>query len=192
MADQSEYTELIELILSGNRIAYGELYEKTIQDVYRNVYFLLENKSDVDDVIQDIYIQAYKSLKKYDSNRQFKPWLMGIAMKQIQSYRRKRWRQLRIAKKVEKYQQGMVLDIADDIIDKIDNKHLVSLVESLPYKLKQVIILRYLNEYSQEDVAKIIGIPIGTVKSRISAALKKLRQHGYNSHPILLEKVRNA
>ncbi|MRU04757.1 sigma-70 family RNA polymerase sigma factor, partial [Bacillus anthracis] len=46
----------------------------------------------------------------------------------------------------------------------------------LPYKLKQVIILRYLHDYSQEEVAQILHIPIGTVKSRIHAALKKLRQ----------------
>ncbi|MEJ9371380.1 sigma-70 family RNA polymerase sigma factor, partial [Schinkia azotoformans] len=60
----------------------------------------------------------------------------------------------------------------------------------LPYKLKQVIILRYLNDYSQEEVAKILEIPIGTVKSRINAALKKLREKVKNRN--ISEKVRNV
>ncbi|MNI95983.1 ECF RNA polymerase sigma factor SigW [compost metagenome] len=46
----------------------------------------------------------------------------------------------------------------------------------LPFKLKQVIILHYLQEYSQEEIAAILEIPLGTVKSRIHAALQKLRQ----------------
>lgn len=48
-------------------------------------------------------------------------------------------------------------------------------MERLPYKLKQVVILHYLNEYNQEEIADALGIPLGTVKSRIHAALKKLR-----------------
>ncbi len=57
----------------------------------------------------------------------------------------------------------------------------------LPYKLKQVIILRYLHDYSQEEVANILDIPVGTVKSRIYAALKKLRQKEHGGNIILKE-----
>ncbi|GMB10143.1 RNA polymerase sigma-70 factor (ECF subfamily) [Thermolongibacillus altinsuensis] len=182
MDDQNEYNQLIELILSGNKQAYGELYEKTIQDVYKTVHFLIEDKDDVDDLVQDIYIQVYKSLRKYDRDRQFKPWLMGIVIKQAQAYRRKRWVRLRIAKKAEEYEQATVLDFSNDIIDKITNQQLVNLVNELPYKLKQVIILRYLNGYSQEEVARILEIPLGTVKSRIHSALNKLRVKGKNKN----------
>ncbi|MNY71690.1 RNA polymerase sigma-E factor [compost metagenome] len=53
---------------------------------------------------------------------------------------------------------------------------LMDKVKSLPYKLRQVIVLHYLQEYSQEEAAAILGIPLGTVKSRIHAALQKLRR----------------
>ncbi|AMM94882.1 RNA polymerase sigma factor [Peribacillus simplex] len=193
MSDQNDLISSIKLFLKGEKQAYDELYEKTIQSVYRNVHFLIDEKADIDDVIQDIYIEVYKSLRKYDCERPFKPWLMGIVIRQLQTYRRKRWMRLRISKKAEAEVavQINVPDFSHDIIDKISNQQLVDLVNQLPYKLKQVVILRYLNDYSQEEVARILEIPIGTVKSRIHASLRKLNAKGKESQ-LFLEKVRNV
>lgn len=191
MFNQNEYSQLISLILSGNQQAYSELYEKTIHYVYKNVHFLIEEKSDVDDLIQDIYIEVYKSLRKYDSERPFMPWIMGIAIKQIQSYRRKKWMRLRIVKKAEAFEHAKDIDFTTDVVDQIDNQYLIDLVNRLPFKLKQVIILRYLNDHSQEEVAGILDIPLGTVKSRINSALTKLRSNDHGKK-ILLEKVGNV
>lgn len=191
MRDQPDLLNTINCFLNGETQAYDDLYEKTIQTVYKNVHFLIDEKADVDDVVQDIYIQVYKSLRKYDCERPFKPWLTGIVIKQLQAYRRKRWMRLRISKKAEEVKQVTAPDFSNEIVEKISNQHLVDLVNQLPYKLKQVVILRYLNDYSQEEVARILEIPIGTVKSRIHASLKKLNAHGKESL-ILLEKVRNV
>ncbi|PEP27976.1 sigma-70 family RNA polymerase sigma factor [Bacillus wiedmannii] len=176
MKDETEYIDLIQLTLSGNKEAYSELYDKTIQEVYKTAHFLIEDKTDVDDVVQEIYIQLYESLRKYDSEKPFRPWLIGLGIKQIHYYRRKRWMRLRIIKKAEEQRKPVQIDFSNDIVSKISNKKLIELIHKLPYKLKQVIILRYLHDYSQEEVAHILHIPIGTVKSRIHAALKKLRQ----------------
>ncbi|NRD76813.1 sigma-70 family RNA polymerase sigma factor [Bacillus sp. BRMEA1] len=191
MCDQNKDNQLICRILSGNQQAYGELYEKTIPYVYKTVHFLVEEKNDVDDLVQDIYFQVYQSLRKYDGKREFKPWLMGIAMKQIQSYRRKRWMRFRIAKKAEEYEHVAEIDFTNHVVDKMANEFLIHLVNELPFKLKQVVILRYLNDHSQEEVANILEIPVGTVKSRINAALNKLRSNEQGKK-IFLEKVRNA
>ncbi|EJQ49828.1 sigma-70 family RNA polymerase sigma factor [Bacillus wiedmannii] len=176
MKVEAVYTDLIQLTLSGNKEAYSKLYDKTIQEVYKTAHFLIKDKTDVDDVVQEIYIQLYESLCKYDSKKPFRPWLIGLAIKQIHSYRRKRWMRLRIIKKAEEQRKPEQIDFSNDVVSKISNKKLIELIHKLPYKLKQVIILRYLHDYSQEEVAQILHIPIGTVKSRIHAALKKLRQ----------------
>lgn len=99
MEKEAEYDHLIQLTLSGNQAAYGELYDKTIEAVYKTVHFLLEEKSDVDDVVQEIYMQLYQSLSQFDQERPFRPWLMGLAVRQIHSYRRRRWIRLRIVKR---------------------------------------------------------------------------------------------
>ncbi|AKG33624.1 sigma-70 family RNA polymerase sigma factor [Paenibacillus durus] len=167
-------SELAALVLAGSREAYSELYEKTITEVYRTVRFLIGESSDTDDVVQEIYIQAYRSLGQYDAARPFRPWLMGVVMRQIRSYRRKSWNHIRLIKKA---QQSIALayDFSGEVVDKISNRPLIASVERLPFKLKQVVILHYLNEYSQEEIADALDIPLGTVKSRIHAALKKLR-----------------
>ncbi|TCW55272.1 RNA polymerase sigma-70 factor (ECF subfamily) [Bacillus thuringiensis] len=176
MKGETVYTDLIQLTLSGNKEAYSKLYDKTIQEVYKTAHFLIEDKMDVDDVVQEIYIQLYESLRRYDSKKPFRPWLIGLAIKQIHSYRRKRWMRLRIVKKAEEQRKPVQIDFSSDVVSKISNQKLIELIHKLPYKLKQVIILRYLHDYSQEEVAHILHIPMGTVKSRIHAALKKLRQ----------------
>lgn len=176
MKGEIDYAHLIQLTLSGNKEAYSKLYDKTIQEIYKTAHFLIEDKTDVDDVVQEIYIQLYESLRKYDSEKPFRPWLTGLAIKQIHSYRRKRWMRLRIIKKAEEQRKSVQIDFSNDVVSEISNQKLIELIHKLPYKLKQVIILRYLHDYSQEEVAQILHIPIGTVKSRIHAALKKLRQ----------------
>lgn len=176
MKGEIDDTHLIQLTLSGNKEAYSELYDVTIHEVYKTAHFLIDDKADVDDVVQEIYIQLYESLRKYDSEKPFRPWLIGLVIKQIHSYRRKRWMRLRIIKKAEEQRKPVQSDFSNDVVSKISNRKLIELIHKLPYKLKQVIILRYLHDYSQEEVAEILHIPIGTVKSRIHAALKKLRQ----------------
>lgn len=156
-------------------------YMKTIRDVYQTVTFLVRERSDVDDVVQEIYIQVHRSLGQFDVTRPFRPWLMGLVMRQIHAYRRKRWTHLRILKKSEQTDQVMENDFSSEVVDKISNLPLLASVDRLPYKLKQVVILHYLNEYSQEEIAELLGIPLGTVKSRIHAALQKLRQKSVNN-----------
>ena len=67
MREEHEYIELVALTRAGDD-AYGELYERTVTDVYRTVRFLINHVSDTEDLVQDIYIQAYRSLDRYDQS----------------------------------------------------------------------------------------------------------------------------
>lgn len=103
MKHPEEYGRLVQLSLEGSREAFSALYEATIQDVYKTVHYLTEEKADIDDIVQEIYIQVHKSLKRYDMSKPFRPWLTGLAIRQIQTYRKKRWMRLRIGIKALKY-----------------------------------------------------------------------------------------
>ncbi|GIP26379.1 RNA polymerase sigma factor [Paenibacillus sp. J23TS9] len=176
MNHSSEYTRLIALSLDGSLNAFGELYEATINDVYKTVYFFIRESSDAEDVIQEIYIQVYRSLEKFDVSRPFRPWLMGVVMRQIQAHRRKNWTHIRTLKKAEQIDQAVVYDFSSEVVNKVSNRSLLASVDRLPYKLKQVVILHYLNDYTQEEIAATLDIPLGTVKSRIHSALQKMRK----------------
>ncbi|MEI0735475.1 sigma-70 family RNA polymerase sigma factor [Paenibacillus sp. JTLBN-2024] len=175
MNHSTDYAKLVVLTLAGSRDAFGELYEATIKDVYKIVCFLVKERSDAEDIIQEIYIQAYRSLGKYDANRPFRPWFMGIVMRQIQAHRRKSWTHVRIIKRVEQIEQLVAYDFSNEVVNKVSNRSLLACVDRLPFKLKIVITLHYLNDYTQEEIAAILEIPLGTVKSRIHAALQKIR-----------------
>ncbi|MEC0105368.1 sigma-70 family RNA polymerase sigma factor [Paenibacillus taichungensis] len=177
MSEAEKYIKLVELTRAGDYEAYGELYELTVMDVYRTVRFLIRDSSDAEDLVQEIYIQAYRSLERFDSERAFRPWLMGVTMRQVRSYRRRRLTQFRFSKRMEKSDTGLEYDFSGDLINKLANRPLLEQVHRLPYKLQQAITLHYLNEYTQEEISCILDIPLGTVKSRIHAALTKLRQN---------------
>ncbi|WP_074606027.1 DUF3600 domain-containing protein [Bacillus cereus group sp. BfR-BA-01350] len=176
MKDETVYTDLIQLTLSGNKEAYSELYDVTIHEVYKTAHFLIDDKADVDDVVQEIYIQLYESLRKYDSEKPFRPWLIGLVIKQIHSYRRKRWMRLRIIKKAEEQRKPVQIDFSNDVVSKISNQKLIELIHKLPYKLKQVIILRYLHDYSQEEVAEILHIPVEEIPEAYKERFMKAEQ----------------
>lgn len=181
--------ELIKSTLAGSVEAYRKLYEITVQDVYRTVRFLVANVTDSDDIVQEIYISVYRSLHQYDLTRPFRPWLMTIAIRQVHTYRRQRWRHFRLLQKVE-VKEEMQEDFSHALTDKMSQQALIHAVSKLPFKLKQVIILHYLNQHTQEEVSEILNIPLGTVKSRIHAALQKLRKK-QTLLPLISGKVEN-
>nr|WP_145406540.1 sigma-70 family RNA polymerase sigma factor [Paenibacillus xylanexedens] len=178
MSEENECIRLVKLTLAGKHEAYGELYEKTVADVYRTVRFLVYDAADAEDLVQEIYIHAYRSLEKFDTGRAFRPWLMGVSIRQVKSYRRRKLMQFRFKQRIEQMNTGtgMEADFSSHLIHRLANRQLLEQVQRLPYKLQQVVTLHYLNEYTQEEVADILDIPLGTVKSRIYAALTKLRQ----------------
>jgi RNA polymerase sigma-70 factor, ECF subfamily len=175
--------ELIPQLGTGDPIASGLFYDLTKTHVYRTVYFLYENKDEIDDVTQEVYYQLFKSLKNYDDNQPFKPWLTAIIIKQVSNARRKKWRFKRVIEKILGFYTPNQDQLANIIQDET-NSQLLKKVERLSPKLKEVIFLKYINQLSQEEIAHILGIPIGTVKSRINSALIKLR--GSNQLKVLI------
>ena len=157
--------------------AFSDLYNQTIPTVYRTLFFLSNDKSELDDVVQNIYIELFKNLSKFDSSRSFYSWLNGITIRQHQAYRRKKWREGRNeAIHTQMELCGIEPDFSSTLIDKVSNELVTKSIETLSYKSKQVIVLRYLNDLTHEEISEILQIPLGTVKSRLHSALSLLRK----------------
>ncbi|GAA4726168.1 sigma-70 family RNA polymerase sigma factor [Brevibacillus fulvus] len=172
-----ELNQLISLAAEGNRDAFAELYEQTIDTVYKTVHYLLEDKADLEDVIQEIYLELHKSLNRFDQTRSARAWLMGIVIRQVSAHRRRKWLRIRLLHKSLLHPPSETEpDFSEGVVNQLASQPLLREIERLSFKLKQVLILHYLNQYTQEEIAKILEIPVGTVKSRINAALTKLRQ----------------
>jgi RNA polymerase sigma factor, sigma-70 family len=162
--------------LDGDPQAFESIYDLTIGKVYKLVYFLIGDKAEAEDVVQDVYMQLYRYMHHYDRSRPFDKWLNGIIVRRVGDHRQKRWKLSRLMHKAIQFESKETVDFEDAIVDSVANEQLLRHIQSLPMKLKTVIILYYLNDYSQVEVAELLGIPTGTVKSRLNRGLEQLRK----------------
>ncbi|HEK9099107.1 sigma-70 family RNA polymerase sigma factor [Bacillus pfraonensis] len=173
--DEIELKEWLQRMVSGDQQAFRIIYEFTCKDIYRTVVFLVVDKQDVEDIVNEVYIQMWKSIANYDVNRSFRFWLHGLIVKQVQDWRRRSWRRFRIFEKKKMYAQDQFYIVDEDILHKETRSELADFVQKLSYKHREVVIMRYFHEYSLDEIAALLHIPVGTVKSRLHTALKRLR-----------------
>ncbi|MBT2291941.1 sigma-70 family RNA polymerase sigma factor [Paenibacillus albidus] len=173
-----DITPWVEGLAAGDQEAFRRVYEATVQDVYRTVTFLLGNPRDVEDVMNEVYMKLWTSIAGYDSNRPFRHWLHGIVVRQVQDWRRKTWRRFRLFERKAMLEVERVQMAPDtSIVLHETSREMLEAIHGLSYKLRVVVILRYYHDYSLNEIAGILDIPLGTVKSRHHLALKALREH---------------
>lgn len=174
--DEEKIKQWIALILSGNEDYFLYLYDETCNDVYRTVRFLLIDQQDVEDVVSEIYLALWRSMKQYDSTRSFRFWLHGLIVRKSQDWRRQAWRRIRILERKKIYQQEEHAYDSENILHKETETELIQSLATLPVKHREVIIMRFYHEYPLEEIAVLLQIPLGTVKSRLHTALKRLKR----------------
>ena len=174
--NDKELLPWLEKAMLGDESAFQLVYEATHQDVYRTVAFLVYNKQDIEDIVNEVYMRMWRSFHTYDPNRPFRFWLHGITVRLVQDWKRKAWRRIRIFER-NRQMTCEQFDWTDKAVLQSELQHeLFSLVRQLSYKLRVVIILRYFHDYALEEIADMLQIPVGTVKSRHHLALKELRK----------------
>lgn len=167
---------LLEKATLGDETAFQLVYQATHQDVYRTVAFLVYNKQDIEDIVNEVYMRMWRSFHTYDLNRPFRFWLHGITVRQVQDWKRKAWRRIRLFER-NRQMTCVQFDWTDAAVLQSEMQHdLFELVRQLSYKLRVVVILRYFHDYALEEIADMLHIPVGTVKSRHHLALKELRK----------------
>ena len=163
--------QIVERVIAGNRDAFAELvvrYERTARATALRV---VSDSHVIDDVIQDAFIAAYKSLYKLRVASKFGPWLLGIVRRQaVRSLRRKR-------------ETVLLNDSASEIafvdtsgILPEDSMALLELLDRLSDDERTLIGLRHFEAHSMSEIAGITSRPVGTVTKQMSRIHKKLRQ----------------
>lgn len=167
----------IDKLIAGDETAFEVIYGLTKKKVYGTVTMLIRNKEDANDVMSEIYYQVFKALPSFDRTRPFMFWLNGIALNQINSWRRQVWRRVRLHQKTEMLHEHSPSELPDELLVKSEGQQqLLSLIHKLPYKLRVVVLYKYYYDYSNIEIAELLRIPVGTVKSRNNLALKQIRQ----------------
>ena len=144
---------------------------------YRVARGVLRNTADAEDVAQEALLRAYKSFERLRDHSRFRGWLVRIsfrlALDRLRSAKRREQRDTLWSQPAH----HAPLTTAEDIAASNQFRgHLERALEELPEKLRLVLLLSAMDGYTIEEIAAIVGVPIGTVKSRIFIARKKLAE----------------
>ena len=167
----------------GDEQAIEVLIERYRLELYHFLARFLGDRAAADDVFQEAFIQVHISASTFDTSRRFKPWLFTIAANKARDLLRKNKRQktASLSAMVDKHQDGgrAFIDLLEADLplpgEKAQQKEtgeiVRNVVASLPEHLREVLLLAYFNKMAYREIAENLGIPLGTVKSRLHAAV---------------------
>lgn len=171
-----EDQEWISQILQGDKQAYAPLINKYKNKVYDIVYRIVNQSQDAQDITQECFMKAYHYLDRYDPARKFSSWLYRIAVNHcldVYSSKRKREDQQVNLEEVVLFDNACPETIYIKREAAAEIKHLVDL---LPDSYRIIILLRYSNELSYQEISEILNVPLNTVQVRLHRAKQKLRE----------------
>jgi RNA polymerase sigma-70 factor (ECF subfamily) len=169
---------LVERAQRGDHQAYAELLRRYTPIAHRAAN-LIAGPADAEDAVQDAFVRAYYALGEFRVGEPFKPWLLTIVANAARNRVRSAGRQPRLRDRLTGDRTTGALHLVrsaeSEVLAAADRRDLVAAVDALPTNARLVVICRYLLELSEAETAQTLGWPAGTVKSRLSRALDRLR-----------------
>jgi RNA polymerase sigma-70 factor, ECF subfamily len=145
-----------------------------LNDIYRTASRLVGDSGKAEDVVQDVYLLAWKSFDRFEPGTNCRAWLFKILIHSAQHYRRK-WLNLRMIRESEE-----VLDQAvaapPPVARGITDQEMLAALAEIPQEFRAVVLLADVEEFSYKETAGILNVPIGTVMSRLSRGRRMLRE----------------
>jgi RNA polymerase sigma-70 factor, ECF subfamily len=166
----------IDAVRAGDREAFGMLVELETRTVYRTALRILGRPEDAEDVTQDTFVAAIRSVRSFRGDGPIRAWLMRIATRQ--AFRR--LGTLTPTAPVEDVPERLTADTSDEptrVFAAVERREEVRrAVGALPEPYREVVALRFFGELSLAEVADATGRPINTVKTHLRRGLERLRQ----------------
>jgi len=170
--------ELIRRAQRGDTHAYEELVTAYQGIAFRTAYVIARNAADAEEAAQDGFVKAWRALGRFREGSPFRPWLLRIVANEASNRRRSAGRRAGLALRAaaEEPWGGAAPSPEVALLTAEQRTTLLAAVEGLPDEQRDVVALRYFLDLSEAEVAETLGIPPGTVKSRTSRALERLRE----------------
>jgi RNA polymerase sigma-70 factor (ECF subfamily) len=180
---------LVERCLAGDQVAWEQIVRQHRRKVFNLAYKFVGRHDEAEDLTQDIFLKIFKALHTFDRRANFQTWLISISRNLcIDHYRSVRKERETMARDVDASQLTPVSRERGphSQLEQTDLRELVRLaLAELPPALRQAVVLRDLQEFSYQEIADRLGLPEGTVKSRINRGrlelarqLRRLQSHG--------------
>lgn len=191
LSDKAKHDyKLVKLAISGDEKAYAELLERYRDAIYYMLLKMVNNKSDAEDLTIEAFGKAFKNIAQYTPNYAFSTWLFKIATNNCIDFIRKKKANLVSLDQTSDDQENITTplqsDSPDPEEDMIKSQRMAltrSVVEKLKPRYRTLVELRYFKEYSYEEIANELNLPLGTVKAQLFRARELLFNILKNSNP---------
>jgi RNA polymerase sigma-70 factor (ECF subfamily) len=169
--------DMIEKWQEGDISAFEFLFRQYKGLIYKNALLLTDNREDAEDVLQEVFISAWKARRQYDSKKgSAATWLRKITINLCLNRRQKREVTTTLdGEDVDNITAGSETPLEEGLIIKDEYAKMLEAIRNLDDKHRAVIILRYFNDLSYKEIADLLSIPLGTVRSRIYTALTLIK-----------------
>lgn len=175
--------ELLTAYLHGQEACFALLVQRYEKELFHFLVRFLGDRTAAEDVFQETFLQVHQSADQFDPERRFRPWLFTIATNKARDHIRSQSRraasalEASIDPSVSDGDQFVQLMSSSDVPADVDleeaevRQQVNQTVMRMPLHLREILILAYFNEFSYKQIAEIIDVPLGTVKSRLHAAV---------------------
>lgn len=165
----------VERAKAGDQKAYAELMQRYKDSIYFMVLKMVNNKDDAMDITVTTFAKAFENLEKYRPDFAFSTWLFRIATNgSIDFIRKKKIQTTSIDAYKDSDGEDKIFEIRSDVLNpeessikKQQTEQLKEIIDRLPNRYKTLIILRYFDELSYEEIAQQLDLPLGTVKAQL-------------------------
>ncbi|MDD2553894.1 MAG: RNA polymerase sigma factor [Desulfotomaculaceae bacterium] len=164
---------LILLSQSGDNEAFSQLVRKYSADAYRTAFMVLRDRDEVEDVVQESFLTCYRKIKSFRMESSFKTWLYRIVVNRCYDRLRKLNRENEALNKMSLNLKNGSEDIHSSIESRLDLREVIL---DLKPEHRLVLTLYYGMDFGVQKVADILGIPVGTVKSRLNSARNMIKK----------------
>ncbi|MGC4050085.1 MAG: sigma-70 family RNA polymerase sigma factor [Paludibaculum sp.] len=144
-----------------------------VNDLFRTAARVLGDGARAEDVVQEVYLQAWKSYHRFERGTNCRAWLFRILFHCINHHRRK-WFRFPLLKETEEFLEANLV-APEPISDQLTDEEILGALDRIPEEFRAVILLVDVEEFAYKDAASILSLPLGTVMSRMSRGRKLLR-----------------
>ncbi len=169
--------ELVERARRGDGAAFAALVSPQEEIAFRTAYLIARNAADAEDAVQAGLVKAWRALPRFRRGAPLRPWLLAIVANEARNRRRSAGRREGLALRAahELPSGGAAPSPEGRLLAAEERAELLAALERLREEDRDVLSCRYLLELAEEETAQVLSLPRGTVKSRTSRALERLR-----------------
>lgn len=168
-----ELQKLVAGARRGDKEAVGKLYDTFLDAVYRFVFFRVGAREDAEDITEAVFVSVFEHIRDYkDKGLPFEAWIYRIARNKIIDHYRSHKQKVSLDEAVEKPSEESV---EHNVVTKLTNEYVMKFLKSLPESYQEIIILKYIEEKTNDEISELLDKPLAHVRVLQSRALQKLR-----------------